>query len=249
VVEEQASPARRLKGLERELTDEQALACLLRVTAAAGWAENLAGHITVVSDDDTLLVNPWGIWWEEVTASDILRIDLDGNVLSGKWDVTAAINIHTELHRRRPDAKVVVHNHPYYATLLGVIGEPPQLLHQNFAMFADELALIDEYAGTVNNVEEGEWLADRIDKSSAVLLRNHGAILTAPTVEEAAWKAAMFERMCRMTFDALQSGRAARALEEQQLAPLKQQLLDACPRPYWDGACRQLIAQQPDVLR
>ena len=73
----------------------------------------MTGHITSRVGDE-LLVNPWGLWWAEVSASDMLTIDAAGAVTSGEWDVTPAVHIHTELHRRRPDAAVVVHNHPPY---------------------------------------------------------------------------------------------------------------------------------------
>src|SRR5690348_18113270 len=71
-------------------------------------------------------MNPWGIWWDEVRASQIIRLNADGNVVEGDWDVTGAVAIHTELHRARPDATIVVHNHPYYATLLAAMGESPR---------------------------------------------------------------------------------------------------------------------------
>jgi ribulose-5-phosphate 4-epimerase/fuculose-1-phosphate aldolase len=238
-----------MKGVGRELSPQQQLACLLRITAAEGWTENVGGHITVVQEGtDNFWVNPWGIWWEEVCASDIIVVDRDGHAIEGRWDVTPAINIHTEIHRRRADAKVLVHNHPYYATLLGILGEAPRLLHQNFAAFAGDIALVDEYSGVVNSIEEGEAFADHVGDASAVLLRNHGAIIVAPTVEEAAWKAALFERMCHMTYDALISERHARELDPAQLGAIKAQLHQNCPQYYWDGACRRLIAAEPDVL-
>lgn len=240
-----------MKGVGIDLTPEQQLACLLRITASEGWTENVGGHITVSRPGtDEFWVNPWGIWWEEVCASDVLVVDADGGVLAGRWDVTPAINIHTEVHRRRPDAKVLVHNHPYYATLLGVLGEPPRMLHQNFAAFAGDVRVVDEYAGVVNSVEEGEAFADEVGDATAVLLRNHGALIIAPTVEEAAWKSALFERMCRMTYDAIQSGYVGRELDDDPdlLGPIKKQLHENCPQSYWDGACRRLIAAEPDVL-
>lgn len=240
---------RAMKGVGVSLTPQQQLACLLRITASEGWTENLGGHITVMQDGtDNFWANPWGIWWEEVSASDIMVVDGDGNVVDGRWDVTPAINIHTEIHRRRADAKVVVHNHPYYATLLGVLGEAPRMLHQNFVAFADDIAIVDEYAGVVNSIEEGEAFAEQVGNASAVLLRNHGAVIVAPTIEEAAWKSALFERMCRMTYEALISERPARELDPSGLGAVKVQLHQNCPQSYWDGACRRLIAAEPDVL-
>jgi ribulose-5-phosphate 4-epimerase/fuculose-1-phosphate aldolase len=238
-----------MKGVGLDLSPPQMLACLLRIAASEGWTDNLGGHVTVVQDGtDNFWVNPWGIWWEEVCASDIIVVDADGTVVDGRWDVTPAINIHTEIHRHRADAKVLVHNHPYYATLLGIIGEPPRMLHQNFAAFAGEIAVVDEYSGVVSNVDEGEVLARQVGDASAALLRNHGAVVIADTIEAAAWKAALFERMCRMTYHAVVSGCDARELDHSQLGPLKAVLHRNSPQSYWDGACRRLIAAEPEVL-
>ena len=121
--------------------------------------------------------NPWGIWWDEVQASDILRLDADGAIVEGKWDVTPAVFLHTELHRERADATVVVHNHPYYATLLAAIPELPRIVHQNSCIFDDELTIVDEYAG-VDDAEQGKWLASKIGGASGILLAHHGAIVT-----------------------------------------------------------------------
>ena len=69
---------------------------------------------------------------------------------TGAWDVTPAVHIHTELHRRRADAAVVVHNHPPYASALAAIGELPELVHQNSSILADELVLVTDYDGEVD---------------------------------------------------------------------------------------------------
>ena len=101
-----------------DLSEEQQMAIAFRHLADVGIAENMAGHITWQPDGRSdMYVNPWGLWWQELTASDICVVDDDARVVSGRWDVTPAIHIHTELHRQRPDARVVVHNHPYYVSL------------------------------------------------------------------------------------------------------------------------------------
>jgi ribulose-5-phosphate 4-epimerase/fuculose-1-phosphate aldolase len=239
---------RATKGLGRSLTPQQQLACLLRALAANGWAENVAGHITVaLPGADEYLVNPWGIWWEEVTASDMMRVDGDGNVLEGRWDVTPAIHIHTEIHRRRADAVVVVHNHPWYATALGVLGRTPEFLHQNFCAFDGSIRLVDEYSGTVNNAEEGDWLAQQVGGATAILLRNHGAVVTAPDVRVALWKSVMFERMCRMSYELPLHGTPREVPPEQRTA-IKAQLERNVPDSFWEGAVRQLLATEPEVL-
>jgi ribulose-5-phosphate 4-epimerase/fuculose-1-phosphate aldolase len=230
------------------LSPQQQLACLLRVLAANGWSENIAGHITVArAGTDQYWVNPWGIWWEEVRASDIVLVDGDGHVLEGRWDVTPAIHIHTEIHRRRADAVVVVHNHPWYATALGILGQVPRFLHQNFCAFDGDIRLVDEYEGTVSTAEEGDSLARHVGDATAVLLRNHGAVVTAPTPEIALWKSVMFELMCRTSYE-LRNEPTAREIPPDQRAPIKAQLHANVPDAFWEGAVRQLVSAQPDVL-
>jgi ribulose-5-phosphate 4-epimerase/fuculose-1-phosphate aldolase len=234
-------------GIGRELTVPQQLACALRILAHEGWCENLDGHVSWSTPDGSMWVNPWGIWWEEVRASQVIRVDSDGNVVEGDWDVTGAISIHTELHRARADATVVVHNHPYYATLLASIGEFPRMVHQNSCVFHDELAFVDEYA-LVEGDADGRWLAVKMGPASAVLLAHHGAIITASTIEDACYRAATFERMCRLTYDVLAAGRTPTEIPPEQRAPLKKLLDEVTGRAYWEGAVRMLIAREPDVL-
>ena len=105
-------------------------------------------------------VNPWGLWWDEVTASDVCAVDFDANVIEGRWDVTPAIHIHTELHKRRHDARIVVHNHPYHVSLLAATGELPEIVHQTGTMFDGDLRFVDEYTGEIDSPELGADLAE-----------------------------------------------------------------------------------------
>ncbi|MFN8027688.1 MAG: class II aldolase/adducin family protein [Acidimicrobiia bacterium] len=133
-----------------DLTPAQELAIALRHLDDVGWCENLTGHITLQTSADRFLVNPWGLWWAEVAAHDMLTIDADGAVLDGDLDVTPAVHIHTELHRARPEATVVVHNHPPYASALAAVGELPDLVHQNSSILSGEMVLVTDYDGEVD---------------------------------------------------------------------------------------------------
>jgi ribulose-5-phosphate 4-epimerase/fuculose-1-phosphate aldolase len=232
-----------------ELTEHQALACAFRILARDGFSENIAGHITwATADNSSMLVNPWGLWWEEISASDICRVDLDANVLDGRWDVTPAVHIHTELHRRRPEARVVVHNHPYYATALAAMGVLPEFLHQTSAMFDGELGFVSEYGGEIDSAELGADLAERIGDASVVFLANHGVIVTAATIEEATYKSASLDRQCRLMFDVLVSGRSATTVPPIVRPAMKASLLERGTEVFWAGAVRRIIREHPDVL-
>jgi ribulose-5-phosphate 4-epimerase/fuculose-1-phosphate aldolase len=176
-----------------------------------------------------------------------LRLDADGNIVEGKWDVTPVVHLHTELHRVRADTAVVVHNHPYYATLLSNMGELPRVVHQNSCVFLDDLVLVDEYAG-VNDADGGKWLANEIGDATGVILAHHGAIVTAPTVAEAAYNSVTFERMCRFTYDILAIGREPEAIPAEQISELKEVMKGGPVRAYWEGAVRKLLRTEPDVL-
>ena len=232
-----------------ELTEAQALACSFHILARDGFSENIAGHITWATEDNSsMLVNPWGLWWEEITASDICRVDPDGKVLEGRWDVTPAVHIHTELHRRRPEARVVVHNHPYWATVLAAIGEVPQFLHQTSAMFHDELGFVSEYGGEVDSPELGADLAERIGDASVVFLANHGVIVTAASIEEATYKAASLDRQCRLMVHVLMTGRSATTVPPVVRPAMKASLLERGTEVFWAGAVRRVIREHPETL-
>lgn len=233
----------------RDLSDRQKLACAFRILGRSGFTENIAGHITArVDDTEELWINPWGLWWEELTASDICRVSPDAEVLEGEWDVTPAIHIHTELHRRRPDVRVVVHNHPYHATVLAALGVLPEFLHQTGSMFDGDLAFVDEYTGEVATAGLGADLADRIGDKSVVLLANHGVIVTGPSVEEATYRAATLDRQCRLMYDVLVSGRDHTLVAPSLRRSMKASLLERGTDFFWNGAVRALLRDHPEVV-
>ncbi len=232
-----------------ELTDDQKLACAFRVLAADGFAENLAGHITWQRPgEETMLVNPWGLWWREIAASDICEVDGAGAVVRGRWDVTPAIHIHTELHRRRPDARVVIHNHPYHACVLAAVGVLPEIVNQTATMFGGDLAMVQEYTGEVDTADLGAELAEMIGDASVVFLANHGVIVTGSTIEEATYRSASIDRACRMALDVMRLGHEPLPIAPGIAAGMKQSLLERGSAVYFAGAARQLIRTEPDVL-
>jgi ribulose-5-phosphate 4-epimerase/fuculose-1-phosphate aldolase len=212
-----------------------------------GWCENVTGHITYQVGDQ-LLVNPWGLWWKEVRASDILTIDADGAVVGGELDVTPAVHIHTELHRARPDATVVVHNHPPYASALAAIGELPDLVHQNSSILAGELVLVNDYDGEVDEPHLGAELAARIGDASVALLVSHGVIVTAPTMAEAVYKSVLFERTCMLHWLVRALDRAPLSIARAHQQQLKASLVERAAPVYWHGVVRGLVAAEPEVM-
>lgn len=232
-----------------DLTLRQELACAFRILARAGFSENIAGHITWAPDETgDMWVNPWGLWWEEVKASDVCRVDAAGRVLEGRWDVTPAIHIHTELHRRRPDARVVIHNHPYHVTLLAALGVLPEIVHQTGTMFDDDLSFVTEYTGEVDDADLGAELAELIGTTSTVILASHGVIVTGATIQEATYRAASIDRVCRLACDVMQLGKDPLPISRAVSVGMKQSLLERGSDVFWAGAVRSLLRDEPEVL-
>ncbi|KAA8960852.1 class II aldolase/adducin family protein [Mycobacterium sp.] len=232
-----------------DLTNEQALAIAFRHLADIGFAENMAGHITWQLDgQSTMLVNPWGLWWQEITASDICVVDEDARVVRGRWDVTPAIHIHTELHRLRSDARVVIHNHPYYVSLIAALGELPELVHQTGSLFLDEMCLVETYDGEIDTAWRAVDLAQRIGSANVAILANHGVIATGRNLPEAVYRAASIERVCKLAYQVMLTNRTPTAMNRSDMAGIQKSLIERAADVYWAGAARMTIKTNPDVL-
>lgn len=232
-----------------DLTEEQMLAVAFRHLADLGFAENLAGHITWQLDGRTdMLVNPWGLWWKELTASDICVVDENARVVRGRWDVTPAIHIHTELHRLRPDARVVIHNHPYYVSVLAALGVLPELMHQTGALFLDDMHLVPTYDGEIDAPWRAIELAKDVGSANMILLANHGVIITGGTLAEAVYRAASIERVCKLAYDVMLTGRTPSAMNRGDLIGMKASLIERAADVYWAGAARMTIKADRAVL-
>jgi ribulose-5-phosphate 4-epimerase/fuculose-1-phosphate aldolase len=232
-----------------DLSDEQALAVAFRHLASIGFAENMAGHITWQLEGKDMLVNPWGLWWQELTASDICAVDAAGRVVCGRWDVTPAIHIHTELHRVRDDARVVIHNHPYYVCVLAALGRLPELLHQTGSLFLDDLCLVNTYDGEVDNPSRAADLAAHIGQANLTILANHGVIATGRNLPEAVYRAASIERVCKLAYDVMVTGREPLQMNWSDMVGMRRSLVERAADVYWAGAARMTIKADPNVLR
>ena len=232
-----------------DLSDEQQMAVAFRHLASIGFAENMAGHITWQPDGRSdMYVNPWGLWWQELTASDICVVDEDARVVRGRWDVTPAIHIHTEIHRHRPDARVVIHNHPYYVSLIAALGTLPELVHQTGALFLDDMYLVEKYDGEIDTPWRAAELATQIGSANLVILANHGVIATGKDLAAAVYRAVSIERVCRLAYDVMVTGRTPTTMNRGDMVGMQASLIERAADVYWAGAARMTIKADRGVL-
>jgi L-ribulose-5-phosphate 4-epimerase len=192
-----------------DLTPRQELALLARTLWREGYDDHLAGHITYRQPDGTLLCNPWLLLWEELRPEDVLRIDLEGNVLEGDWPVPLGIPLHLALHRARHDVTVAVHNHPRFGTIWADAQRVPDCYDQSSALGGGTLVMVDEYDGPVNDRGAADRAVAAMGPADLALLANHGVFVLAGSVRAAHQRAVALEQRCRHAWqvEALGGGR------------------------------------------
>ena len=183
-----------------DLSPEQRFALLARMLYREGYDEHLAGHVTWKQPDGNFLVGPAGFVWDEIKASDVMTIDPDGNQLSGRWTVTQAIGLHTEMHKIRHDISVAIHNHTRWATIWAGLNRAPTIYDQTGAMYAGEVAVFGQYRGAVDEPEIAREITHAMGDANIALLANHGSFILARDPEQAFLRAMSFEWRCRQAW-------------------------------------------------
>lgn len=230
-----------------ELTPEAEVALLARTLHREGYDDHLAGHITYRQPDGTLLVNPFALPWDELRPSDIMRIDLDGNVLAGPWTVTPAITLHLELHRARPETVVALHNHPRWGTIFADLRRVPGVYDQTAAMMPGDPALYDEYDGSVDSVANARKCVEALGDARCALLANHGVLVVGKDIQQAHHRAVVLEWRCRQAWhvESVGGGAAMRHdVVKRFAAPFDQVSFPGL----WEAMVRRELRADPGLL-
>jgi ribulose-5-phosphate 4-epimerase/fuculose-1-phosphate aldolase len=221
------------------------LAAAYRLVALYKWDDLVFTHITlrVPDAEDQFLINPYGLFFDEITASSLVKIGLDGRkVQDSPFEVNpAGFVIHSAIHAARHDARCVMHTH----TLNGVAvsaqraGLLPISQHSMFTL--GSLGYHDFEGPALNDDEKPRLVADLGDKSS-LILRNHGLLTVGETVADAFVAMYYLEASCAIQVRAQAGG---------ELIPVPKEVLDQAvsrtrqgPR-VWPGLLRRLDRQDP----
>jgi len=195
------------------------LAAAFRAAALHGFNEGIDNHfsLAVPGRDDLFLLNRFGPHWSEIRASDILTIDLDGNVVDGEgeWETTAFM-IHRGAHRARPTARCVFHTHMPHATALSMVpGGLDTRASQNSMYFHGRIASLP-YGGLADGEDEGDRIGTAIgDDVSVVMLENHGVLVIGESVADAWQKLYFLERACQTQVLAMSTGQPLLQVSEE----------------------------------
>ena len=177
------------------------LAAAFRLAVRLDLHEGVCNHFSVMLPGGKgFLLNRYGLHWSEVSASNLLTLDADGNVLEGEGEFEkTAFYIHSRIHLAHPRATCVLHTHMPYATSLTLLeGGRLEMVEQNALRFHDDIAYDDVYNGLVVDNAEGDRLARALGGKRVMFLANHGVIVVGPSVAEAFDAMYYLERACRL---------------------------------------------------
>jgi ribulose-5-phosphate 4-epimerase/fuculose-1-phosphate aldolase len=186
------------------------LAAAFHLSVANNLHEAIANHFSaVLPDGQYFLVNPFGLHFSEITASNLIVCDFDGKVVRGEGEPSAsAHHIHAPIHRLVPRARVLLHTHQPYATALTMIadGRLEWALHTS-CRFYGRVSYDNDYDGVALSDTVGERMAKILDDTDVLFLGNHGVITAAPTVAQAFDDLYFVERAAQTQILAMSTGK------------------------------------------
>jgi ribulose-5-phosphate 4-epimerase/fuculose-1-phosphate aldolase len=232
------------------------LAALYRLVAHHRWTDFIYTHISarLPGPEHHFLINKYGVHFHEMRASDLVKIDLDGNVVE-EGDIStrrvnaAGFTIHSAIHMARPDLMCVVHTHTSAGIAVSAQKEGLLPISQHALKFYNRLAY-HGYEGIALDLNERERLVADLGQHKAMILRNHGLLVGGTCIPEAFMMIYMLERACAAQIDALSGGRELVLPPEEVRAHTAEQFHksenDDHYAMVWGSALRLIEDNKPD---
>lgn len=185
------------------------LAACYRLVALFGWDDLIFTHISarVPGPDHHFLINPYGMLFDEITASSLVKIDLEGKkVEQSPYEVNpAGFNIHSAIHAAREDARCVLHLHSLDGIAVSAQPEGVLPISQQSIFVLASLAYHD-YEGVALNEDERPRLVRDLGDKNFLMLRNHGLLTVADTIPDAFLFMYLFQAACKIQIRAQAGG-------------------------------------------
>jgi ribulose-5-phosphate 4-epimerase/fuculose-1-phosphate aldolase len=236
---------------EERLHRKQRLAAAYRLFGRFGFDEGIAGHITARDPErlDHFWVNPFGMNFSHVRASDLVLVNDKGEVVEGDAAVnSAAFVIHSQIHAARPDVIAAAHSHSLHGKAWSSLGRLLDPLTQDACAFYGDHVLFDDYTGVVLDLEEGKRIAHALGGAKAVILRNHGLLTVGHSVDEAAWWFITMERSCQAQLLAEAAGTPVPIREEMARLTAAQVGSHMVGYFAFQALYQKIVREQPDFL-
>ncbi len=196
------------------------LAAAFHMAVANDLHEGIANHFSaVLPEGEYFLVNPFGLHFSEITASNLIVCDFNGKVVRGHGEPSpSAHHIHAPIHRLIPRARVLMHTHQPYATALTMVKDGRlEWSLQTSCRFYGRIAYDTDYDGVALSESVGERMAAMLGDADLMFLGNHGVIAAAPTVAQAFDDLYFAERAAQTQIHAMSTGRPLVQLDQKMV--------------------------------
>tara|TARA_A100001037_G_scaffold59515_2_gene51741 strand:+ start:8601 stop:9374 length:774 start_codon:yes stop_codon:yes gene_type:complete len=185
------------------------LAAAYRITAMQGWTYLGASHISarVPGEDNTFLLNPHGVFFEEVTASSLIKVDFEGNQLTeSDFKVNpAGFTIHSGVLAGRPDVNSVMHTHTRAGMAISAIDCRLLTIDQQSCRFHNRIGY-HPFEGIAHDLSEGERLIRDLGPHHVMILQNHGLLTAGLTIQHTVQLMFYLETCSQVQIDAMSTG-------------------------------------------
>ena len=208
------------------------LAACYRLVAHFHWDDLVFTHVTarVPDTEDQFLINPYGMMFDEITASSLVRIDIGGNKLDDSpWPINpAGFTIHSAIHANRHDAACVLHTHTLNGVAISAQKNGVLPISQQSIFVLASLGYHD-YEGPALRDDEKPRLVKNLGDKTHLMLRNHGLLTVGPTVADAFLAMYIFEAACAVQVRAMAGASGATAVMGNDLIPIDPRIIAAAP--------------------
>ena len=227
-----SSTAQEKSSIREQVSDQEwcarvDLAAAYRLVAHYGWDDLIFTHISarVPGPNHHFLINPYGMMFEEITASSLVKVDLEGEIVSETSYIInpAGFTIHSAVHAAREDALCVMHLHTDYGIAVSAQKEGLLPISQQ-SLFPLASIAYHDYEGLALNDAEKPRLVDDLGAKNNLILRNHGLLTIGKSVAEAFLSMYILERACRIQILAQSGGAKLIAVPDQIVSGAANQL-------------------------
>ncbi|MEX0728610.1 MAG: aldolase [Planctomycetaceae bacterium] len=179
-------------------TARRDLAAIFRWSHRLDLSEGICNHYSYMVDERHFLINPFGVHWSELKASDLLLVSDTGEVVEGAGKVEpTALFIHWRIHHTLPQARCVLHTHmPYATSLTSLEFGRLEMCCQNSLRFYNDVAYDDDYRGLALDAGEGDRICSQMGGKRVLFLANHGVVVVGANIAVAFDDLYYLERAC-----------------------------------------------------
>ncbi len=226
------------------------LAAAYRIIARRKLDDGLAGHISmrVPGAPDYFWVNPFGLYFHEITADNLVLVNKRGEIVDGGPMINfAGFCIHSAIHEARPDVNCAVHTHPPAGSAYSCLHSLLEPLDQTGCSFFEDHGLYQEYTGIVIDPTQANDIVSALGSKRALILANHGLLTCAATIEQALIDMLDMERTCEVNLKAMATGRPLHTTPPEAARQSRSVLTQPGRYPFqWSALIRDLNRDEPD---